>query len=134
MKLCRILLVLGLVAGLPSMWETLSFSWDATFQAPTLRYGPTHTNYHAFREFTLTLGAIAIMLWAMFRHKRDRTPELWATMALAAGFYYGGWWLPWPLFGLRTPTLPAELVHEAAALLSCAAVALAWRHFRKATT
>ena len=90
MRLCRILLVLGLVAGLPSIWETLSFSWDATFQAPDLRYGPTHTNYHAFREFTLTLGAVAVMLWGMFRPERDRTPALWATMAFAAGFYYGG--------------------------------------------
>ena len=39
MKLCRILLVLGVLVGLPSVWETLAFSWDPTFQAPALRYG-----------------------------------------------------------------------------------------------
>lgn len=130
MRLCRTLLVVGLIVGLPSMWETLAFSWDPTFQAPALRYGPEHTNYHAFREFTLTLGAVAIMLWAMFRPERDRTPVLWMTMALAAGFYYGGWWLPWPIFGLHTPTLLAELVHEAAALTTCSAVVLSWRRFQ----
>lgn len=132
MRLCRLLLVAGLVIGLPSLWETLSFSWDPTFEAPALRYGPTHTNYHAFRELTLTLGALAIMLWGMFRPARDRTPALWATMALAAGFYYGGWWLPWPLLGLHTPTLPAELVHEAAALTTAIAIGSAWGHFRTA--
>lgn len=57
-KLARILLILGVIVGLPSVWETLSFSWDPTFQAPALREGPRHTNYHAFREFTLTIGAL----------------------------------------------------------------------------
>jgi len=65
--LCRVLLVLGVLVGIPSLWETLSFSWDPAFQAPALRYGPRHSNYHAFREFTLTLGAILVMLWAMFQ-------------------------------------------------------------------
>jgi len=65
--LCRVLLVLGVLVGIPSLWETLSFSWDPAFQAPALRYGPRHSNYHAFREFTLTLGAILAMLWAMFQ-------------------------------------------------------------------
>lgn len=46
--LCRTLLVLDILVGLPSVWETLSFSWDPPFQAPALRYGPTHSNYHAF--------------------------------------------------------------------------------------
>ena len=132
MRLCRILLVVGIVVGLPSLWETLSFSWDPTFQAPSLRYGPTHTNYHVLRELTLTLGALAVMLYGMFRPERDRTPALWWAMALAAGFYYGGWWLPWPILGLHTPTLPAELVHEAAASISCSAIALSWRMFRSA--
>jgi hypothetical protein len=131
-KLCRFLLVIGLLAGLPSIWETLAFSWDPTFQAPTLRYGPTHTNYHAFREFTLTLGALTIMVWVMFRPARDRTRVLWATMAFAAGFYYGGWWLPWPILGLHTPTLIAEIVHEVAAACSCLAIALSWPQFQGA--
>ena len=47
--LCRALLVLGIVAGIPSLWQTLTFSWDPTFQAPAFRYGPSHTQYHAFR-------------------------------------------------------------------------------------
>jgi len=128
----RVLLVFGVLVGLPSLWETLSFSWDPTFQAPALRYGPTHSNYHAFREFTLTLGTLLVMLWAMFQPPARRSRELWVVMALAGLFYYGGWWLPWPLLGLHTPNLVAELDHEAAALLSLAALALAWRQFGQA--
>lgn len=131
MRLVRILLVLGIIVGLPSLWETLAFSWDMTFAAPALRYGSTHTNYHAFREFTLTLGALAIMLWVMFQPVKNRTPVLWTTMMLAGVFYYGGWWLPWPLLGLHTPNMSAELVHIATAALSLTAIALAWRSFHQ---
>jgi hypothetical protein len=129
MKISRILLVLGLLIGLPSLWETLSFSWDPTFQAPALRYGPEHTNYHAFREFTLTLGALAIVLWVMFQPAKNRSHALWMTRMFAGVFYYSGWWLPWPLLGLHTPNLSAELVHIVAATLSLTAIARSWHYF-----
>jgi hypothetical protein len=131
MKISRILLVLGLLIGLPSLWETLSFSWDPTFQAPALRYGPEHTNYHAFREFTLTLGALAIVLWVMFQPAKNRSHTLWMTMMFAGVFYYSGWWLPWPLLGLHTPNLRAELVHIVAATLSLTAIARSWQYFHR---
>ena len=51
----RWLLCLGLTAGIFSMWDTLTHSWDSAFQAPALSLGPTHTNYHAFREWTLSV-------------------------------------------------------------------------------
>ncbi len=86
----RVLLVLGILVGLPSLWETLSFSWDPTFRAPALRYGPTHSNYHAFREFTLTLGALPVMLWAIFQPPAWRSRPMWVAMALAGVCYYGG--------------------------------------------
>ncbi len=77
MKLARILLVAGILFGLPSLWETLSFSWDPSFQAPALRFGPTHTNYHVFREFALTLGALATMVWVLFQPAANRSRPLW---------------------------------------------------------
>lgn len=132
MTVARILLAFGLVIGLPSLWETLRFSWDPTFQAPALRYGASLTNYHAFREFTLTLGVVAVLCWGMAQPEAGRTPALWWTMALAAMFYYGGWWLPWPLLGLRTPNRLAEAVHVLAALCTVAAVLLAWPSFHPA--
>ena len=134
MRLCRALLVLGIVVGIPSLWQTLAFSWDATFQAPALRYGPSHTNYHAFREFTLALGAISVMLWVMFQPTARRTRELRAAMLMAAVFYYGGWWLPWLLLGLHAPTVASELVHVASSSLSLSGIGLAWRQFGYDTT
>jgi len=82
-KLARILLILGVIGGLPSVWETLSFSWDPTFQAPALREGPRHTNYHAFREFTLTIGALGTMLWVMFQPAARQSRALWVAMGIA---------------------------------------------------
>ena len=132
MQTCRVLLVLGVLVGMPSIWETLSFSWDPTFQAPALRYGPEHSNYHAFREFTLTVGAIAVMLWAMFQSAASRTRTVWTAMAIAGLCYYGGWWLPWPLLGLHAPNAIALLDHTAATLISATAIGLAFLQFRRA--
>jgi hypothetical protein len=129
-KLARILLIAGILFGLPSLWETLSFSWDPSFQAPALRFGATHTNYHVFREFTLTLGALSTMVWVMFQPPASRSRPLWTTMLIAAGFYYVGWWLPWPLLGLHTPNVAAEIVHLAAAASSLTAIFLVRKEFK----
>jgi len=129
MKFARALLIVGILFGLPSLWETLSFSWDPSFQAPALRFGPTHTNYHVFREFTLTLGALATMVWVMFQPAANRSRPLWIAMLIAAGFYYVGWWLPWPFLGLHTPNVPAEIVHLAAAASSLTAIFLVRKEF-----
>ena len=66
MKLNRVLLCLGLTLSAFSMWDTLGHSWDPAFQAPALPLGQTHTQYHAFREFTLSVGAAAVLLYVMF--------------------------------------------------------------------
>lgn len=101
LRLCRALLLLGLAASGLSMFETLKFTWDPLFEAPALPLGPRHPNYHAFREFTLSVGVAAVLLWVMFRPVGKRGRDLWVAMSLAALGYYVGWWLPWPLFGLH---------------------------------
>ena len=129
MWLSRIVLGLGLVVGTLSMWDTLSHSWDPAFQAPAFPLGPTHTNYHAFREFTLQVGAVAVMLYVMFLPPKQRLRSSWVVMAVMSVCYYGGWWLPWPLLGLHAPNTAALIVHLAATVLSLSGVALAWRYF-----
>jgi hypothetical protein len=64
--LCRLLVCFGLAVGTLSVWDTLSHTWDPAFQAPALPLGPTHTNYHAFREFTLSVGAMLVLAYGMF--------------------------------------------------------------------
>lgn len=111
------------------MWDTLSHSWDAAFQAPALPLGSTHTNYHAFREFTLSMGAAAVLLYIMFLPANRRTRPLWIVMCITAVCYYGGWWLPGPLLGLFAPTGAATLTHLIATIACITSIALAWPHF-----
>lgn len=131
MWLSRTLVCLGLICGIPSVWETLAFSWNPDFQAPRLPLGPTHTNYHAFREFTLTMGVIIVMLYVIFLPSKHRKQPLWTVMFITAVGYYGGWWLPGPLLGLHAPTQASGIVHLAATLLSLAGILFAWKHFPK---
>ncbi len=130
MRLCRILLLLGLAASALSMYDTLSHTWDPSFEAPALALGRRHTNYHAFREFTLSVGVAAVLIWGMLQPAGRRRRELWVAMLAATLGYYIGWWLPWPLLGLRAPNTIAEGVHLTATILTLASVVLARTWFR----
>jgi hypothetical protein len=107
--LCRLLVCFGLAVGTLSVWDTLSHTWDPAFQAPALPLGPTHTNYHAFREFTLSVGAMLVLAYGMFLPLAKRSRDLWNVMCVTAFCYYGGWWIPSPLFGLHAPNTPATI-------------------------
>ena len=130
MRLCRALLLLGLAVGTVSMYETLAFTWNPLFEAPVLPQGRRHTNYHAFRGFSLSVGVALVLCWGMFQPVGRRRRELWGAMVLASLGYYVGWWLPWPLFGLRTPSAMAEGVHALATALTLSAVFLSRSRFR----
>lgn len=129
MWISRLLLCLGLAAGTLSMWDTLAHSWDPAFQASALPLGPRHTNYHAFREFTLSVGAAAILLYMMFLPSAQRVRPLWIVMCLTAVCYHGGWWLPWPLLGLHAPNPAATAIHSAATILCLTSIGSARRFF-----
>ena len=129
MWLSRVLLSLGVIAGAISMWQTLAFSWDPDFQAPALLLGPTHTNYHAFRGFTLSLGASLVLLYGIFLPQSQRTRPMWIVLCVTALCYYGGWWLPGPLLTLHAPSRAATITHLVATFLSLTGVVLSWRFF-----
>jgi hypothetical protein len=131
MWLCRTLLCLGVVIGLPSVWETLAFSWNPDFQAPRLPLGPTHTNYHAFREFTLTMGVELVILYIVFQPLGHRIRPLWNVMLIAALGYYVGWWLPWPIFGYHAPNELSQIDHFTATVVTLAGVFCARQQFSK---
>ena len=90
---------------------------------------PTHTNYHAFREFTLSAGAAVVPLYGMFLPAIQRARPVWIVMGVTAVRYYGGWWLPGPLLGLHAPNRAALITHLTATILSLAGVGLAWPYF-----
>ncbi|MEH1844937.1 MAG: hypothetical protein V7L25_08025 [Nostoc sp.] len=129
LRLSRVLLCLGVGFSAVSIYQTLVLAFDPAFQAPALPLGPRHTNYHAFRGFTLAFGTVIIMLFVMFQPAQRRQPVLWTIMLLSALFYYGGWWLPWPLLGLHTPNLAAGVDHGLATFFSLAGILLARGEF-----
>jgi len=131
MRLCRTLLCLGIIIGLPSVWETLAFSWNPDFQAPRLALGPTHTNYHAFREFTLTIGVELAILYIVFLPLGHRIRPLWNVMLIAALGYYVGWWLPWPIFGYHAPNEFSQIDHFTATVITLVGVFCARQQFPK---
>ncbi len=125
----RILLCLGVAMGALSIWDTLSHTWDPAFNAPRLPLGPTHTNYHAFREFTLSVGVVMALLYGVFLPAGKRTRPVWVVMCVVALSYYGGWWLPGPLFGLHVPNQVAMIDHLFATFLCLTGIGLAWPCF-----
>ncbi len=106
----RILLSLGILGGFISFWYTLEFTWTPEFQATNLPVGPTHSNYHAFREALLAL-AVNLLLVRVFIKGATIKYEAWAITAFMAAFYYLGWWAAWPIWGYHAPNLTAELNH-----------------------
>ena len=134
MLLPRILLCLGVVAGTLSIWDTLSHTWDPSYQAPALALGPTHTNYHAFREFMLSVGAVLVELYGVFQPAAKRTSPLWVAMCLTAVFYYRGWWLPWPIFGYHAPNELSQIDHFIATVITLIGVFCARQQFPKIPT
>jgi hypothetical protein len=109
LSLARILLVLGSLAGLISTWVTVTFTWNKDFEAPNLPNGKTHPRYHAFRGAMLALAMNLVLLWLAF--SAPVTGSVLSVIGFMAVFYYIGWWLPGPLFGLWTPEPRATVVH-----------------------
>lgn len=111
----RILLACSVVTGLISFWYTLEFTWTPEFQATALDIGPTHSNYHAFREALLALAVNLLLLQAFIRGTAIKF-EYWSVTLFMAGFYYAGWWLAWPIWGYHAPYLTAEMNHAVATI------------------
>ncbi|MEM7531763.1 MAG: hypothetical protein AAF639_06290 [Chloroflexota bacterium] len=106
----RVLLVFGIAGGFISFWYTLQFTWTPEFAAVNLPEGPTHSNYHAFREALLALAVNLLLVWIVFKGATIKV-ETWAVITFMAVFYYAGWWLAWPIWGYHAPNLVAEMNH-----------------------
>lgn len=106
----RIALLAGLLGGFISFWYTLEFTWTPEFAATNLPDGPTHSNYHAFREALLALGVNLLLLWVFIKPEAIKSGQ-WIIVVFMAGLYYAGWWTAWPIWGYHAPNITAELNH-----------------------
>ncbi len=101
----RVLLFFGIICGFVSFWYTLEFTWTPEFAATNLAIGPTHSNYHAFREAMLALAVNLLLIWIAIKGTAIAR-EAWAIGVFMAIFYYAGWWLAWPIWGYHAPIWP----------------------------
>ncbi len=113
--IARALLVLSVITGMVSFWYTLEFTWTPAFSATDLEIGPTHSNYHAFREAMLALGVNVMLIWALIKGTKIEL-GVWTVIAFMTFLYYLGWWLPWPIWGFHAPYVAAEINHLIATL------------------
>lgn len=112
-----VVLGLGFIAAVISNIQTFGHVPDPAYnvvnypveEGATTERTVTHSNYHAFREGLLSLGVLVCIAWSGIA--APRSPGLWPVAFLLACVYTLGWWLPWPLFGLRAPHADAELAH-----------------------
>ncbi len=119
----RVLLALGVLGGLTSVWFTLAFTWDPLFGAVNLPDGPTHSNYHAFRGATLAFAVNMLLIWVGIKGASVK-PETWGIVTFMTVLYYLGWWLAWPIWGYRTPSDGAEMTHISGTLGGLVGLAL----------
>merc|ERR1712137_1220869 len=131
LTMSKVLLGLGTSLSLFSVKLTFRHAMSPQFEAPHYDKGPKHTRYHAFRGAALALGALITMNLTIHSSDKDRNPTLWRNTMVMAVAYFGGWWAPKPLLGLRTPSWMAEVVHIAAASFSVGALVMARPSFLK---
>ncbi len=110
LTLGRMALAIGIFCGFVSFWFTLAFTWDPDFAAVNLSDGPTHSNYHAFREALLALAVNLLLVWVWVKATSLKA-EAWTIVSFMALFYYLGWWMAWPIWGYHAPSIGAEMNH-----------------------
>src|SRR5919202_5512965 len=98
--LARILIGLGILSTLVSLFETASHVQDSDYVIPSLADGPRHAQFHFLRETTGHLGILIAVALIMLQPGSRRTPTLWWVMLILLVGYYGGFWIGYPVIGV----------------------------------
>ena len=127
LAVARILLALGMLAGLQSWWMTMHHIWDPDYLLiSAFEKGATHARYHAFREGIGDAAASAVLMVLFFGPDRFRTRESWLIALLIMIGTYAPFWIGAPFSSdLTAPHFAAEVVHVTMALPSIVALFLA---------
>eukprot|EP00325_Prymnesiales_sp_UTEX-LB-985_P020987 CAMPEP_0174718466 /NCGR_PEP_ID=MMETSP1094-20130205/29003_1 /TAXON_ID=156173 /ORGANISM="Chrysochromulina brevifilum, Strain UTEX LB 985" /LENGTH=111 /DNA_ID=CAMNT_0015918573 /DNA_START=62 /DNA_END=397 /DNA_ORIENTATION=- len=110
---------------------TFKASMSEKFEAPAFPKGRRHPRYHAFRGGSLAVAVVAALNMGIHAPTAAKNSTLWNMLAVLATGYFGGWWFPKPLLGLKTPSWMAESVHIVAAGGCCSALLLAAPAFHR---
>lgn len=112
LNLARALVILGLLVGLVSWYESVNHIGDDSFLVPAYPLGPTHSWYHVFREAGGDVAKMTVFLLLLFGPAQWRTPITWWVGLILMLGYYLPFWVGAPfLAALSAPNALAEAIH-----------------------
>ncbi|WP_276390742.1 hypothetical protein [Eudoraea chungangensis] len=131
LNIARTLLIIGLIVGLKSWWQTFSHIGDESYiLIPEFTKGKYHAWYHAFREAVGDLSAMLILLVLFFGKKSWRTPNSWWIGLILIIGYYAPFWIGTPFVPeLAAPHMTAEMIHLGMAIPPIIGLFLAKKYF-----
>ncbi len=131
LNIARTLLIIGLIIGLKSWWQTLFHIGDTSYTLiPEFTKGKYHAWYHAFREAIGDLSAMLILLLIFFGNKSWRTPKTWWIGLILIIGYYAPFWIGTPFVPeLAAPHMTAEIIHIGMSIPPTIGLLLAKKHF-----
>ena len=131
LTIARILVAVGLIVGLESLYATFTHIGDPLFTLPPeFGGGTTHAWYHALREAMGDVATIVVLLLVFFGKPSFRNVATWWIGLILMIGYYSPFWVGMPFnSALAAPTLDAELRHIAQAAIPLIALITARKDF-----
>ncbi len=131
----RILLSIGLIIGMGSLFMTFSHIGDTDYiLISSFEKGTTHAWYHAFRESIGDISTIVVLIAVFFGFQKWRTSQTWFICAILMFGYYAPFWIGIPFLPeLAAPHMKAEIVHISMMMLSVLGLIIARKAFFNVT-
>ncbi|MCH8137123.1 MAG: hypothetical protein IIB77_14200 [Proteobacteria bacterium] len=131
LTIARILIAIGLVVGIESLWATFGHIGDPLFTLPeAFGGGTTHAWYHVLRETMGDIGTIAVLILLFFGPAKFRNASTWWVALILMIGYYSPFWVGMPFnSALAAPTIEAEIRHIVQAAIPLFALFLARKDF-----
>lgn len=131
LNIARVLVVLGLIVGWESLFQSFNHIGDSLFLISAEHPGgETHAWYHVLRELMGDIATIIVVLVVFFANRNFRTNATWWLSLIVLIGYYSPFWVGMPFnSALAAPTWDAEVRHIIQAALPLGGLFLARKDF-----
>jgi hypothetical protein len=136
LTLSRTMLVIGLLVGLGSWWQTVGHIGNPLYLLPANSpEGSEHGWYHFFREACSDVAMMTVFIVSFFGSAEFRTRQTWWLVLILMVGYYASFWIGSPfLAALSAPSTIANLIHVGMASFAFAALLVGRPAFFESTT